>query len=123
VSRALAFKVLRNDRRALYRRQNRSSQFEWPRQGQFLARGAGKERAGRIKSRHTNNLRSHWLPEPNETANYEQPIAVDSPLRFRPRRKSERKVEGPPSAPKASPRQRTVWLAQAKGEVRTKDLI
>ena len=58
----------------------------------------------------------------DQTANYELPIAVDSSLRFRRRRKPKQEVEKPPEPPKASLRQRAVWLALAKGEVRAKDL-
>jgi len=55
----------------------------------------------------------------DQTVNYELPVAVDFPLRFRRRRKPEQKVEKPSEPPKASLRQRAVWLTLAKGEIRT----
>jgi hypothetical protein len=63
-----------------------------------------------------------WLAGTDETQNYELPIAVNSTPRLRRRRKHTDEAEKPPEAPKASLRQRAVWLALAKGEVRTKDL-
>ena len=58
----------------------------------------------------------------DETQNYELPIAVGSTLRFRRRRKRKQEPEKPSEPSRASLRQRAVWLALAKGEVRAKDL-
>lgn len=70
----------------------------------------------------TNGGKKRWLAGTDETQNYELPIAVESTPRFRRRRKRKHEAEKPPEAPKPSLRQRAVWLALAKGEVRTKDL-
>ncbi|WP_168991935.1 MULTISPECIES: type IV toxin-antitoxin system AbiEi family antitoxin domain-containing protein [Mesorhizobium] len=67
-----------------------------------------------------------WLPGPNETANYELPIPLETTpepsveIRKRDRERAERvRLAG---GPKPSLRERAVAFAREKGEVRTRDL-
>jgi hypothetical protein len=67
-----------------------------------------------------------WLPGPNETANYELPIPLETTpqpnirIRKRDYERAERiRLAG---GPKPTLRERAVRLALEKGEVRTKDL-